>query len=86
MQDRLTAMATERATKKLTVSNVTLDKSHGFSSNFLNAPQGLGVSVREIVEDNHVVAGFKQLECGVRADIAGPTGDKNRVFLRHVLF
>jgi hypothetical protein len=85
MEDSLASMVAQCATKKITVTNVTFDEGDGLSCNLLYAPQGLGVRVREVVEDNDLVAGFKELERGVRAYVAGSTGDKNRIFLRHMV-
>lgn len=40
--------------------------------------------IGKIVEDSDLVSGFQKLQRGVRADVAGPTGNKNGVFLGHV--
>ena len=70
------AVLFKNAVERRTVAHVVLIEGHVLAGDLLYAFDGLDVGVDQIVDDDDIVAAFKQLHAGVAADIAGAAGDE----------
>ena len=62
------------------IAQVHLFKGRTDAGNLLNTIEHLNLGVREVVNDNHIIACLLQLYCGVTSDESCATGYKNGLF------
>jgi hypothetical protein len=69
MHDRGDPVLVENPVQQVGVTQITLDKGP--------THQKVAMPTREIVQDNHLMTGVKQIQHHVRTDIARAAHDKN---------
>jgi hypothetical protein len=77
VDDGLALMLAQGGLDGRLVTNITSDQGQFSSSDLLNPSKCFWMAVAEIVENNDFMAGLKEFDTGVRADISSATCYEN---------
>ena len=77
VDDGLALMLAQGSLNGRLVTNITSDQRQFSSSDLLNPSKCFGMAVAEIVENNDFMAGLKEFNTGMRADISSATCYEN---------